>query len=70
MAAPHFLEKTPIARRVVSRSFDDKLYGRSIDRLRASFLPDTGLHGMAAAHEGPEELVRVLCRRANYMAIH
>ena len=54
----------------LSKSFDDKLYGRSIDRLRASCLPDTGLHGVAAAHEGPEELVRVLCRGANYMAIH
>ena len=47
-----------------------ELYGRSIHRLRVSFLPDTGLHGVAAAHEGPEELVRVLCRGANYVAIH
>ena len=26
-------------------SFDDKLYSRSSDRLRVSYLPDTGLHG-------------------------
>src|SRR5262245_10690687 len=55
---------------VCAPSFDDKLDGLSLDRVSLSCLPDAGLHGVAAAHQGPEELMDVSWRRAYEVTIH